>query len=144
MSEEIKSDYVCPACEDTGVNSRGSPCHPCCVNGRNILKDRVLKAVGEVFDKNRNPDEGLLAEAIRWAYTPRVQYACGFREKGGGLAMFAGPVPNTLQAAAYEPPDDDDRIAYMVKIVHDDHYGEPKITPIGKWNGRKWLPKKKR
>lgn len=26
--------FDCPACEDTWVNSRGEPCHPCLINGR--------------------------------------------------------------------------------------------------------------
>lgn len=144
---------TCPACNDTGRDSTGGPCHPCLVNGRQPLRDAVLGAVAVLFVEytNKLPTEEQVIKAVKWAFGPKVMYAAGYRDKDGGMGMFNGPHPDFGAMLNATPPGGlmhrqcgDPRPAYIVKLTTTIYNGELIIEPVARWKDGRWQTKKRR
>lgn len=139
-------EYRCPACQDTGNNSKGGICFPCKKKGRNPQRSRVLSAVGGLFDRlyidNRLPSRGEVGHAVKWAYRPRVYYVVGSNMPGGGFAGVYGPIASLTQIQEYVPEDEEATNVYIVEVTDATYGAEPKRKPIAKWNGEAWVGKR--
>jgi len=132
----------CGSCNDTGLNSKGVLCHPCWVNGRQPLRDRLISSLQKLFDaeweKGKLPDRRDVVDVVRWAFNPPVLYAAGYRQKDGSMGMFAGPDPDISKILSVEP--EEDKPAYIVCII-EMVKGESHIERIARWRDGKWYRK---
>jgi len=142
-------EITCIACDDTGLNSRGGLCSPCHKRGRQPRRDAVLGVVEGLFAKYwedaKIPTEEEVVAAVRWAYSPRITYAAGYRGADGSMGMFAGPTPALTDMFDITPEADPyGRVAYIVEIVRANCMGcEPTIRPVARWHGGRWQRKKR-
>ena len=163
----MSDNIVCPACNDTGLDSSGGLCHPCRVKGRQPVRDAVLRAVAGVFNRRLTsgsaehdvlsgyslPKEEELVEAVRWAFKPHVTYAIGYPLENGGVDIIFGPNPamNTMLEWNGYPvnnrPDGGlkgfglDKKLYIVKFTKTTIYSIPLIEPVARWKDGHWQMK---
>jgi len=148
---------TCVACGDTSRNSKGGPCVPCRTNGRQPLRDAVLRAVTHAFTiaktEGRIPTEGDVMAAVREAMQPRVAYVAGFREDlaellrepGAKVGMFAGPTPELNDLLEIKPPEDPyGYTAYILRTTRSSNPDEkPLVVPVARWRGGRWQMRRK-
>lgn len=140
----MAEEYTCVGCGDTGINSRGGPCVPCLKHKRHPFKKALLGALEELItDAAPVPSVEKVASVCKWAYRPRVMYAAGYRIDGE-MQFFAGPTPHIgnlddvmLDVGVPHP-------AYIVVITKSQYYWqEDGMKPIAKWDGEKWVHRRK-
>lgn len=136
---------VCLACNDTGVNSKGGICYPCRANGRQPLRDSVLKAVNDVFARHWQhdalPNVDHVLDAVRWAFKPKVEFTAVYRFATGELVRFGGPCLRFEDLQNKRPAKK--HPAYIIMTVRVSFFSEPVTIPIARWNGKEWKQKKK-
>ena len=153
----MSDGVVCPACNDTGLNSSGGLCHPCQVKSRQPLRDAVLAAVTEVFAE-RYTNGGLptleqVKEVVDWAFKPHVVYAIGYPLENGGVDIIFGPDRSVDVMFVWNgyPVNNRhdgglkgfglDKKLYIVKFTKTTFHSVPLIEPIARWKDGKWQMK---
>lgn len=140
-------ELTCVACGDTGRNSRGGLCRPCAAHGRQPLRDAVLRAIEQTFEtarqRGRVPQPDDVMRVVRAAMEPRVTYAAGFRVDGE-IAMFGGPTEDYEELLGITPPHPPGGPAFIIRMIKSTEPSTlPMLKPVAKWNGERWVERKR-